>query len=50
MKVKIIAEMTSAERDRLLSNYPEGWTIESVVFETVAPDDSYQDIEVVITD
>ena len=45
MKVKIIAE-----RDRLLSDYPEGFTIENIVFEMVGPYDDYQDIEVVITD
>ena len=50
MKVKIIAEMTSAERDRLLDNYPEGWDIETIVFERVAPSDECQDIEVIITD
>ena len=34
MKVKIVAEMTSAERDELLKQYPSdcGWTIEYIVF------------------
>ena len=50
MKVKIIAEMTSAERDELMSRYCEGWSIEEVVFEMVAPQDKYQDIEVRIID
>ena len=51
MKVKIIAEMTSAERDELMSGYPDGdWTIENVVFDMVAPQDEYQDIEVRIID
>ena len=50
MKVKIVAEMTSAERDKLLSNYPEGFTIENIVFEMVGPYDNYQDIEVIIAE
>jgi hypothetical protein len=50
MEVKIIAEMTSAERDQLLADYPPGFTIENIVFEMVGPYDDYQDIEVVITD
>ena len=50
MKGKIIAEMTSAERDELLANYLPGFTIEEIVFEMVGPYDDYQDIEVVITD
>ena len=50
MKVKIVAEMTSAERDELLNYYPEGWDIEAIVFDRVAPNDDYQDIEVIITD
>jgi hypothetical protein len=49
MKVKIVAEMTSKERDKLLELW-SGWTIESIVFEMVAPQDEYQDIEVIITD
>jgi hypothetical protein len=49
MKVKIVAEMTAQERDELLERWP-GWTIENVVFDMVAPQDDYQDIEVVITD
>ena len=50
MKVKIIAEMTSAERDEYLAYYPSGFTIENIVFEMVGPRDDYQDIEVVIID
>ena len=50
MKVKIVAEMTTQERDELLEMYPGGWTIENVVFDMVAPQDEYQDIEVIITD
>ena len=51
MKVKIIAEMTSAERDECLAYYPSGFTIEEIIFEMVGPyDDYYQDIEVVIVD
>ena len=50
MEVKIIAEMTSAERDQLLADYPPGFTIENIVFEMVGPYDDYQDIEVIITD
>lgn len=46
MKVKIIAEMTSKERDQLMSGYSDGWSIENVVFDMVAPQDEYQDIEV----
>ena len=49
MKVKIVAEMTSKERDRLLERWP-GWTIEAIIFDMVAPQDEYQDIEVIITD
>lgn len=49
MKVKIVAEMTAQERDELLAQYP-GWTIEGIVFDMVAPQDDYQDIEVIITD
>ena len=49
MKVKIVAEMTSKERDQLLEMY-SGWTIETIVFDRVAPQDEYQDIEVIITD
>ena len=41
MKVKIVAEMTSAERDELLSYYPEGWNIEAIIFDRVAPHDDY---------
>lgn len=50
MDVKIIARMTQAEKEEMLSRYPEGWKIEEIVFEMVNPDDNYQDIEVVITD
>ena len=50
MKVKIIAEMTSKERDQLMSGYSGGWTIENVIFDMVAPQDEYQDIEVRIID
>ena len=50
MKVKIVAEMTSAERDELLNHYSEGWDIEAIVFDRVAPNDDYQDVEVIITD
>ena len=50
MKVKIVAEMTAQERDKRLSNYPEGFTIENIVFEMVGPYDNYQDIEVIITE
>ena len=50
MKVKIIAEMTSKERDQLMSRYCDGWSIENVVFDMVAPQDEYQDIEVRIID
>ena len=50
MKVKIIAEMTSKERDQLMNGYGDGWSIESVVFDMVAPQDNYQDIEVRIID
>ena len=50
MEVKIVAKMTSAERDELLANYPSGFTIENIVFEMVGPYDDYQDIEVIITD
>ena len=49
MKVKIVAEMTSKERDKLLETY-SGWDIESVVFDIVAPQDEFQDVEVIITD
>ena len=49
MKVKIVAEMTAQERDELLEMYP-GWTIENVVFDMVAPQDEYQDVEVIVTD
>ena len=49
MKVKIVAEMTSKERDQLLEMYSD-WTIEAIVFDRVAPQDEYQDIEVIITD
>ena len=49
MKVKIIAEMTSEERDNLMNHY-NGWTIEEIVFDRVAPNDDYQDIEVHIVD
>ena len=49
MKVKIIAEMTTEERDRLMSSY-RGWSIEEIVFDKVAPNDDYQDIEVHIID
>jgi hypothetical protein len=50
MDVKIIARMTQAEKEEMLSNYPEGWKIEQIVFEMVGPYDNYQDIEVIITD
>jgi hypothetical protein len=49
MKVKIVAEMTSKERDQLLEIYP-GWTIEEIIFDRVAPQDEYQDIEVIVAD
>ena len=49
MKVKIVAEMTAQERDKLLEMYPD-WTVESIVFDMVAPQYEYQDIEVIITD
>ena len=49
MKVKIVAEMTTQERDELLEMYSD-WTIENVVFDMVAPQDEYQDVEVIVTD
>ena len=49
MKVKIVAEMTSEERDNLMNHY-SGGTIEEIVFDRVAPNDDYQDIEVHIVD
>ena len=50
MEVKIIAKMTKAEKEEMLQDYGEGWTIEQVVFEMVGPYDDYQDIEVQIID
>ena len=50
MEVKIIAKMTKAEKEEMLKDYGEGWTIEQVVFEMVGPYDDYQDIEVQIID
>ena len=41
MEVKIIARMTQAEKEEMLSCYPKGWTIEQIIFEMVAPDDNY---------
>ena len=49
MKVKIVAEMTAQERDNFLKMYP-GWTIEEIIFDRVAPQDEYQDIEVIVAD
>ena len=49
MKIKIVAEMTAQERDELLAQCPD-WTIEEIIFDMVAPQDDYQDIEVIITD
>ncbi len=49
MKVKIVAEMTTEERDNLMNHY-SGWSIEEIVFDRVAPNDDYQDIEVRIID
>lgn len=46
MDVKIIATMTETEKQDLLDSYPEGFTIEQIVFEMVGPYDDYQDIEV----
>ena len=49
VNVKIIVEMTQKEKDKLLSDYSEGWTIEDVVFEMIGPYDNYsENIEVKI--
>jgi hypothetical protein len=49
MNVKIIVEITQKEKDKLLSDYSEGWTIEDVVFEMIGPyDNYYENIEVKI--
>jgi hypothetical protein len=50
MDVKIIATMTEQEKQEMLNDYGEGWTIEAIVFDQVAPNDYYQDIVVKIVD